>query len=109
MDGAAELNLENSGPLAVDAPSGSAGKHHNELIGTACKNCGAILTGDYCHACGQSAHVHRSFLHVLEEVVHGITHFDSKTWRSLPMLIFRPGTMTRNYVMGHRSRYVPPF
>jgi hypothetical protein len=45
---------------------------------------------------------------VLEEVVHGITHFDSKTWRSLPMLIFRPGTMTRNYVMGHRNRYVPP-
>jgi hypothetical protein len=109
MDGAAGLNLENSGPLAVDTPSGSAGKHHNALIGTACKNCGTILTGDYCHACGQTAHVHRSFLHVLEEIVHGITHFDSKTWRSLPMLIFRPGTMTRNYVMGHRSRYVPPF
>lgn len=108
MDGAAELNLENSGPLAVDAPSGSAGKNHSALIGTACKNCGTILAGDYCHACGQTAHVHRSFLHVLEEVVHGITHVDSKTWRSLPMLIFRPGTMTRNYVMGHRSRYVPP-
>lgn len=108
MDGAAELNLENSGPLAVDAPSGSAGKNHNALIGTACKNCGTILAGDYCHACGQTAHVHRSFLHVLEEVVHGITHVDSKTWRSLPMLIFRPGTLTRNYVMGHRSRYVPP-
>jgi hypothetical protein len=109
MDGAAEVNLENSGPLAVDAPSGSAGKNHDALIGTACKNCGTILAGDYCHACGQTAHVHRSFLHVLEEVAHGITHFDSKTWRSLPMLIFRPGTMTRNYVMGHRSRYVPPF
>lgn len=109
MDGVVEVNLENSGPLPVDAPSGSAGKHQHELIGTACKNCGTILTGDYCHACGQSAHVHRSFFHVLEEVVHGITHFDSKTWRSLPMLIFRPGTMTRNYVMGHRSRYVPPF
>lgn len=108
MDGAAELNLENSGPLAVDAASGSAGKHRNALIGTACKNCGTILAGDYCHACGQTAHVHRSFLHVLEEVVHGITHVDSKTWRSLPMLIFRPGTMTRNYVMGHRNRYVPP-
>ncbi|MCZ8281830.1 MAG: DUF3667 domain-containing protein [Aquidulcibacter sp.] len=108
MDGAAELNLENSGPLAVDAASGSAGKHRNALIGTACKNCGTMLAGDYCHACGQTAHVHRSFLHVLEEVVHGITHVDSKTWRSLPMLIFRPGTMTRNYVMGHRNRYVPP-
>jgi hypothetical protein len=108
MEGAAELNLENSGPLAVDAASGSAGKDRNALIGTACKNCGTILAGDYCHACGQTAHVHRSFLHVLEEVVHGITHVDSKTWRSLPMLVFRPGTMTRNYIMGHRNRYVPP-
>lgn len=108
MDGVVEVNLENSGPMAVDTPSGGAGKNHNALIGTPCKNCGTILTGDYCHACGQSAYVHRSFRHVLEEVVHGITHLDSKTWRSLPMLVFRPGTMTRNYVMGHRSRYVPP-
>ena len=25
------------------------------------------------------------------------------------MLAFRPGTLTRNYVMGQRTRYVPPF
>lgn len=109
MDSVADLNLENAGPLVTGTPKRGKNHHNTRLIGTPCKNCDTPLTGDYCHACGQSAHVHRSFLHVLEEVVHGITHFDSKTWRSLPMLVFRPGTMTRNYVMGHRSRYVPPF
>lgn len=29
--------------------------------------------------------------------------------RSLPMLMFRPGRMTRNYLDGQRARYVPPF
>jgi Protein of unknown function (DUF3667) len=48
-------------------------------------------------------------LHIVEEFVHGITHLDSRAWRSLPQLAFRPGTLTRNYVMGQRARYVPPF
>ena len=34
----------------------------------ACLNCGTALTGNYCHACGQKAHLHRTlgaFLHDL--------------------------------------------
>jgi hypothetical protein len=109
MDLGADESLEDGAP--VEAGNDTASKPTEPLHSTshACKNCGTILTGEYCHGCGQSAHVHRSFLHVLEEALHGITHFDSKAWRSLPMLVFRPGTLTRNYVMGHRSRYVPPF
>ena len=34
---------------------------------------------------------------------------DGRLWRSLPMLLFRPGRMTRNYLDGKRARYVPPF
>jgi hypothetical protein len=75
----------------------------------ACLNCGTPLTGEFCHACGQSAHVHRSAAHVLEEMLHGVAHLDSRMWRSLPRLAFRPGTMTREYVMGRRARYLPPF
>ena len=109
METKAAVNLEATG-LREIGPSSPSHSSRNEPAQThACKNCGISLAGEYCHGCGQSAHVHRSFLHVLEEALHGITHFDSKTWRSLPMLVFRPGTMTRNYVMGHRSRYVPPF
>lgn len=75
----------------------------------ACLNCGAQLNGGaYCSACGQAAHAHRSLVHVLEEFLHGIFHFDTKVWRTLPMAIFRPGTLTRNYVFGKRARYVSP-
>jgi hypothetical protein len=111
MELGADINIENAGPLAVgpahvsEAQKGDGS--HSSLV--ACQNCGAQLVGDFCHACGQHGHVHRTVLHVIEEVFHGITHFDSRTWRSLPMLAFRPGTLTRNYVMGQRVRYVPPF
>src|SRR5688572_7491098 len=73
-----------------------------------CLNCGAQLTGAYCSACGQAAHANRGLIHVLEEFLHGIFHFDTKVWRTLPLAIFRPGTLTRNYVYGKRARYLSP-
>ncbi len=75
---------------------------------TACANCGEELRGAYCHACGQSAHVHRSLGHVFEEFLHGILHFDTKAWRTLPQLVIRPGTLTRDYVHGRRVRHLSP-
>jgi hypothetical protein len=73
-----------------------------------CDNCGAQLGGAYCQACGQAAHVHRSLLHLTEEVLHGVLHFDAKGWRTLPLLIGRPGLLTRRYIDGQRTRYVSP-
>jgi len=73
-----------------------------------CANCGTILTGRYCHSCGQSAHIHRSLLHMVEELLHGIFHFETKAWRTIPALIFTPGKLTRNYIAGQRTRYVSP-
>jgi hypothetical protein len=73
-----------------------------------CANCGAPLSGAFCAGCGQKAHVHRSLLHVGEELLHGITHFDGKAWTTLPMLVFRPGKLTREYIEGKRARYIAP-
>ncbi|HVY84237.1 MAG TPA: DUF3667 domain-containing protein, partial [Caulobacterales bacterium] len=83
------------------------GEAHGAAEGP-CANCGAELKGAYCHACGQPAHVHRSLLHMGEEALHGLFHFDTKTWRTLPKLAFRPGTLTREYIDGKRARYVSP-
>ena len=74
----------------------------------ACLNCGAALGGAYCSACGQNAHTHRTLLHMMEEVLHGLFHFDTKAWRTFPMLAFRPGTLTRTYIYGRRARYISP-
>ncbi len=74
-----------------------------------CQNCGTPTPGNYCPECGQHAHVNRSVGHVLHELVHGVLHLDGKFWRTLPMLIFRPGRLTRDYIDGKRARYVAPF
>lgn len=73
-----------------------------------CHNCAAPLAGPYCQACGQRAHLHRSLLHLVEEVLHGVLHFDSKVWRTLPLLVAKPGVLTRRYIDGQRTRYVSP-
>ena len=74
----------------------------------ACANCASPLAGDFCHVCGQSGHVHRSIGHIFEEFLHGIWHFDSKAWRTLPRLVFQPGRLTREYVYGRRAGYIAP-
>lgn len=80
---------------------------HGHSAGT-CANCEAVLVGDFCHVCGQQGHVHRSVGHVFEEFLHGIWHFDSKAWRTLPLVAFRPGRLTYDYIHGKRARFIAP-
>jgi hypothetical protein len=106
-----DSSLESAGALATATAAAQAidpDEPHGHAHGGACLNCGAALQGDYCSACGQKAHVHRSVFHAVEEFLHGITHFDSKLWNTLPLLLFRPGKLTRDYVQGKRARYVAP-
>ena len=86
-----------------EKPAGKAGEHHN-----ACADCGTETVGRFCHNCGNAAHVHRTLLHLGEELLHGVMHFDSRTWRTLPLLVFRPGRLTREWCEGKRTRYVSP-
>ena len=96
--------------LVAKELEGDAGQkaHLTHAAGTRCANCDTLLAGDYCHQCGQVAHVHRSLAHLLEELLHGVLHFDTKSWRTLPLLIARPGVLTRRYILGQRARYVSP-
>lgn len=73
-----------------------------------CLNCGARLVGDYCQSCGQSAHIHRSMGAFFHDLLHGVLHFEGKTWRTLPLLAWRPGELTRRYIHGERARFVSP-
>ncbi|TAJ74877.1 MAG: DUF3667 domain-containing protein [Phenylobacterium sp.] len=86
-----------------ERPAGKAGEPHN-----ACADCGTQTIGPFCHNCGNAAHVHRTLLHLGEELLHGVMHFDSRTWRTLPLLAFRPGRLTREWCQGKRTRYVSP-
>lgn len=112
----------NAGETGVDAEgagaAGSAGAAETPdaavSVGAAeaarCLNCSAALTGKYCAACGQrdDRHVHR-LGHFLAEAFEGLTHADSRLWRTLWPLLARPGFLTREFFAGRRQRYLPPF
>ena len=75
----------------------------------ACANCGALLQGPYCQACGQkAASAHLGFHEVLHEVTHEFLHLDSKIFQTLKLLITKPGQLTLDLVEGRRIRYVGP-
>jgi hypothetical protein len=73
-----------------------------------CANCGAGLQGPYCHACGQRGHLHTRLWHLFHELIEGITHLDGRLWRTLPLLAFRPGRLSREWREGKRARYTSP-
>ena len=73
-----------------------------------CLNCGTELIGAHCHSCGQKAHLHRTIGAFMHDLLHGALHFEGKTWRTLPKLLFKPGQLTRRYIEGERARFVSP-
>jgi len=103
IEGVGEAVTGGMAARAVEPAHGEAGE-----AGGACLNCGAELTGPYCHQCGQKAHVHRTLAGFWHDLVHSVFHFDGKIWRTLPLLAWRPGELTRRYVDGERASFVSP-
>lgn len=81
---------------------------HGHDTGGVCLNCGTHRVGDFCHACGQSAHVHRDLSGIGHDLAHGVFHFEGRIWHTLPLLLTRPGELTRRYIDGERARFVSP-
>ncbi len=104
VEGVGELVTGSALAAAIEPRAGGeAGRSDG-----ACLNCSTPLTGAYCAACGQKARVHRSLRTFFGDLVQGLFNFEGKIWRTLPMLAWRPGEMTRRYVEGERARYVSP-
>jgi hypothetical protein len=90
---------------AVEPKAGETDGHTHEAN---CLNCGAVLTGPFCHECGQYAHVHRTLKAFFHDFLHGVLHFEGKIWRTVPLLAWRPGELTRRYIAGQRASFVSP-
>lgn len=74
----------------------------NDAVGLEqCPNCGVRLTGRYCADCGQkTAPLNPTIGHFLHEVAHELLHFDGKIFRSVWLLLTRPGFLTRELLAG---------
>src|SRR6185503_19617597 len=90
---------------AVEPAAGEGDGHTRERN---CLNCGALLSGPYCHECGQHAHVHRTLSAFFHDFAHGVLHFEGKIWRTLPLLAWKPGELTHRYIDGQRASFISP-
>jgi Protein of unknown function (DUF3667) len=77
-----------------------------------CLNCGAALAGAaprFCAACGQETNVKPPTLSEFAQQFGG-AYFatEGALWRTLKLLLFKPGELTRQYLAGRRKHYVLP-
>jgi hypothetical protein len=104
IEPAAPRDAEPAAPRDVVAAEPAA------AVPARCKNCDAVLLGRFCVNCSQAANVHvPTTKELLHELLEGITHSDSRLWRTLTTLWFKPGKLTEEFVAGRRVAYLPPF
>lgn len=97
-----------TGALVAGAIERRSGERGHDGAHSLCLNCGTALVGDYCHRCGQPEHLHRSLSAIWHDLAHGVFHFEGKIWNTIPLLVWRPGELTRRFIHGERARFVSP-
>ena len=74
-----------------------------------CLNCGTELKGKFCYQCGQKDIARRQTMgDLFTNFLGSFTSFESKFFRSLKTLLFRPGRIIADYNSGKREMYFHP-
>jgi len=77
-----------------------------------CANCGAPFAPArrrYCPECGQETHIKPPRLgEFLQQFGGAYFSTEGALWRTLRLLLFKPGELTRQYLAGRRKHYVLP-
>ncbi len=80
--------------------------------GTSCLNCEQPLdkSDKYCSNCGQVNSTKKlSFDDFFNEFFAGLFAYDSRVNRTINVILFRPGKISKDYIAGKRMRYANPF
>jgi len=76
---------------------------------SSCPNCSEIVTGRYCHFCGQQTSVPRiTWRYLLVELQQRLFGFDNRFMRTLKDLTIRPERVIHTVIDGVRVRYFGP-
>lgn len=74
-----------------------------------CLNCGNLVEHRYCGFCGQeNIETHQRFRDLVYHFFEDLTHYEGKFWKTIRLLLFKPGKLTQIYLSGQRVSYVPP-
>lgn len=91
-------------------PSETVALPPGAVVAGACVSCGALLAGEYCHACGERRRTPEqlSLRHSLREFADDVFDLDSRVVRSLRLLLLQPGFLTLEFIRGRRRPYLGP-
>jgi hypothetical protein len=82
--------------------------NHHPVV-SACPTCGVAATGNFCASCGESVNNHMpsagEFLH---EFVGHYVALEGKLWKTLKLLVLRPGQLTVDFLHGRRVPFIQP-
>ena len=74
-----------------------------------CRNCQTPVSAEYCPQCGQrEGRAEQRFLDLAGDLLGDVLDMDSRFWRTLVYLLFRPGFLSAEFIAGRRARYLPP-
>lgn len=74
-----------------------------------CLSCHSKLIGPYCAQCGEQAD--REIPRVrdlIKDLIGSLTNADSRLWRTLWLLLVKPGQVAKQYLAGRRALFLPP-
>ena len=82
------------------------------IRGIECLNCGQPISenDNFCSNCSQvNDELPLSIKQFISEFFAGFFSFDSRFFKTFVPLLFKPGKVSKDYVIGKRRRYVNPF
>jgi Protein of unknown function (DUF3667) len=75
-----------------------------------CASCGEALHGKHCHNCGEKklSRVDLTLKKFISQAFDVITHFDSRMWKTVYLLLRKPGFLVTENLDGRRVNYAKP-
>jgi len=74
-----------------------------------CLNCRHVVEQKFCPNCGQeNTDSRKTFHHLFIHFFEDLTHYENAFWKTIKNLLFKPSTLTKEYLSGKRLSYLAP-
>lgn len=75
-----------------------------------CLNCYHVVEKRYCPNCGQeNVEPRKTFYELFVHFIEDLTHYENSFWKTIRNLLFKPASLTKEYLSGKRMSYLAPF
>lgn len=74
-----------------------------------CLNCRHVVENRFCPNCGQeNTDTRKTFVQLFIHFFEDLTHYENSFWKTIRNLIFKPSSLTKEYLSGRRMSYLAP-